>query len=273
MKQKKRLTKEQYLKKFSRAVRWRLPPQESEEAIADYRELIFQDERDELKLVEELGDPVQAAHLLTDVKTYRQWLTVFAVLTLGLILLIRWDWMGRSATNSFFGYSNVWYPVWVMAAGLITSLAWFLRCKQKSNFSAPMSKRLLPILAVIFVYGAGTLCWNWYIMTPEILQNIADNYPTVSWPIILLRELLLVGGCGCALIALFGLILAKRYDRRWLALYTLALTVSVLCSFVLFNLHCMDLEITVRETVQTYLFVRLIPIGAVGLIGTGMALC
>ena len=34
MKQKKPLTKEKYLKKFSRAVRWRLPPQESEEAIA-----------------------------------------------------------------------------------------------------------------------------------------------------------------------------------------------------------------------------------------------
>ena len=32
---KKTLTREQYLKKFSRAARWRLPPQESEEAIAD----------------------------------------------------------------------------------------------------------------------------------------------------------------------------------------------------------------------------------------------
>ena len=37
----KPLTREQYLKKFSRAVRWRLPPTEAEEAIADYRELIF----------------------------------------------------------------------------------------------------------------------------------------------------------------------------------------------------------------------------------------
>ena len=37
------LTREQYLKKFSRAVRWRLPPQESEDAISDYRALIFQE--------------------------------------------------------------------------------------------------------------------------------------------------------------------------------------------------------------------------------------
>ena len=65
MKKQKPLTKEKYLKQFSRAVRWRLPPQESEEAIADYRELIFQEEREESRLVEELGTPVQAAHLLT----------------------------------------------------------------------------------------------------------------------------------------------------------------------------------------------------------------
>ena len=29
------MTREIYLKKFSRAVRWRLPPKEAEEAIAD----------------------------------------------------------------------------------------------------------------------------------------------------------------------------------------------------------------------------------------------
>ena len=40
------MTQEAYLKKFSRAARWRLPPQESEEAIADYRELLFQPGRD-----------------------------------------------------------------------------------------------------------------------------------------------------------------------------------------------------------------------------------
>ena len=101
MKKQKPLTKEQYLKQFSRAVRWRLPPQESEDAIADYRELIFQPERDESKLVEELGGPVQAAHLLTDVKTYRRWLKIFAVLAVGLFLLVKWAWtaMIRSAVT------------------------------------------------------------------------------------------------------------------------------------------------------------------------------
>lgn len=153
MKQAKPLTCEQYLKKFSRAVRWRLPPQESEEAIADYRELIFQPERDESKLVEELGDPVQATHLLTDVKAYRRWLAVFAVLAFGLFLL------------------------------------------------------------------------------------------------------------------------AKCYDRRWLALYVLALTIAAICGFIEFNLVRMNISYRGSLEIQGYLFARILPIGLVGLIGTGVALC
>ena len=114
MKQAKYLTREQYLTKFNRAVRWRLPPQESEEAIADYRELVLEEERDESKLVEELGEPVQAAHLLTDVRTYRRWLKVFAVLTLGLVLLVRWVWVGHSTLN-LEDCCQWWYPLWLMA--------------------------------------------------------------------------------------------------------------------------------------------------------------
>ena len=59
----KNLTQAQYLAKFSRAVRWRLPPQEAEEAISDYRELIFQEERDESKLgYRDRGSPIAITH-------------------------------------------------------------------------------------------------------------------------------------------------------------------------------------------------------------------
>ena len=66
---------------------------------------------------------------------------------------------------------------------------------------------------------------------------------------------------------------SRTEDRRWLALYTLALTVAVLCSFILFHMRRMDLSYAMANSVQTYLFTRLIPIGAAGLIGTGVALC
>ena len=95
----KPLTREQYLKKFSRAVRRRLPPTEAEEAIADYRELIFRPERDEKMLVEELGEPIHAANLLTDGTAYRRWLKVFAVLSFGLLLLAKWAWTAHSPST------------------------------------------------------------------------------------------------------------------------------------------------------------------------------
>lgn len=271
MKQPKSLTRVQYLKQFSRAVRWRLPPQESEDAIADYRELIFQPERDESRLAEELGEPVQAAHLLTDVRAYRRWLAVFAVLAFGLFLLTKWAWTGMTVTTGFFSYSNVWYPVWVMAAGLLLSLYWFRRHGQKNG---PMSRWLLLALAVVLACGVGTLAWNWYVLSPEFLDFYSETYPhVIPWQIILQRELVTEGGWVCALIALAGLVLAKCYDRRWLALYVLSVTVAALCGFILLHMHRMDMSYAISSSIQAYLFARLIPIGAVGLIGTGVALC
>lgn len=270
MKQQKPLTKEQYLKKFSRAVRWRLPPQESEEAIADYRELIFRPERDESKLVEELGEPVQAAHLLTDVKTYRRWLKVFAVLAFGLFLMVKWSWMWHSSFYISWA-EQWWYPVWVMAVGLPLSLYWFRRHGQKNG---AISKWLVLALVVVLVFGVGTMALSWYVFDSSFLDGYAEVYPLViPWQVILQRELMINGGVVCALIAFAGLILAKCYDRRWLALYTLALTVAVMCCFIAFFCRGMDLSYAMRSSPQTYLFARLIPIGAVDLIGTGVALC
>ena len=105
----------------------------------------------------------------------------------------------------------------------------------------------------------------WVRLDPAFLDYYAA-LGGIPWQITLERELMINGGMGCALIALFGLVLAKCYDRRWLALYTLALTVAVVCGFIMFLLSGMDVGCAVRGSVQTYLFARLIPIGAVGLI-------
>lgn len=276
MKRGEPLTREQYLKKFSRAVRWRLPPQESEDTISDYRELIFQEERDESRLVEELGEPVQAAHLLTDVKTYRRWLKVFAVLAVGLFLLAKWAWTGMAATTGFFSYSNVWYPVWVMVVGMLLSLYWFRRHGQKNG---PLSKRLAAALMAVLVLGAAVIILTWYIFDPVTLEGLAREVGegTVEyirpWWVILERELLIEGGVACAVTALAGLVLAKCYDRRWLALYLLCLTLAAMFGFLEFHMLSMDISARGSAEIQAYLFTRLIPIGVAGLIGTGVALC
>ncbi|MEH2940777.1 hypothetical protein [Lawsonibacter sp. JLR.KK007] len=271
MKHPKSLTREQYLKQFSRAVRWRLPPQESEDAIADYRELIFQEERDESKLVEELGEPVQAAHLLTDVTTYRRWLKVFAILAFGLFLLAKWAWTAHTRLY-IHGIEAWWYPVWTMAVGLPLSLYWFRRHGQKSGL---LPKKLIFALAVVLLLGIVTLVWTYYLFDPQVMAHLVETAagnPT-PWQIIVQRELLIEGGTACALLALAGLVLAKCYDRRWLALYILCVTAAAIFGFAEFHLTSMDVSARGVFELQGYLFARIIPIGAVGLIGTGVALC
>ena len=271
MKQQKPLTKEQYLKKFSRAVRWRLPPQESEDAIADYRELIFQPERDESRLVEELGEPVQAAHLLTDVKAYRRWLAVFAVLAVGVFMMARWCFTGRSRFDYVFDFRQYWFPVWVMMVGMVLSQYWFRRHGQKSG---PLSKRLIVGLVVVLAAGAAIMGWTCHVTSPEFLERLT----TEPLPDLLRRQasqlpdLLRYGGTLCALAAFAGLVLAKLCDRRWLAVYALALTVAALCAIVTFWLRSMSLDWGTDE-LREYFFPRMVLVGTAGLIGTGVALC
>ena len=270
----KPLTKEQYLKRFSRAVRWRLPPRESEEAIADYRELIFQEERDESKLVEELGEPIQAAHLLTDVRTYRRWLVVFGILALGLFLQAKWCWTGLPFIRFSWDYElygEGWRGIAVMAVGLVLSLVWFRRHGQKNG---PLSRRLILALTLVLAAGALIMGWTWYVTGPEFLERLAaePNNASLSRLAWTLGDLLTYGGTLCAVAAFAGLVLAKLCDRRWLAVYILGLTVAALCVIVVFWLRSMSLDWGASE-LQDYFFPRMIPVGIAGLIGTGVALC
>lgn len=266
---KKPLTREQYLKKFSRAARWRLPPQESEEAIADYRELVFQAERDESKLVEELGEPVQAAHLLTDVKTYRRWLKIFAVLAFGLFLLVKWSWTGFVTVN-FNQADEPWYPVWVMAVGLVLSLYWFRRHGQKNG---AISKWLVLALAVVLIAGCGVMYGIWDVTGAVMYEQVSENGFRLIQQVRLVLTAMMYVGTLSALAALGGLVLAKCYDRRWLALYILGVTAAAMIGFVTFNFKGLNLDYPTADMLRSYLFARLIPIGAAGLIGTGVALC
>ena len=265
----KQLTKQQYLSQFSRTAQWRLGSADAAEAISDYRELVFQEERDESRLLEELGDPVHAAWLLTDRTAYRRWLAVFGVLVYGLFLLAKWDWTGWSRFRFSFA-EPCWYPVWVMAVGMVLSLYWFQRHGQKNG---PISRRLVLALGLVLVFGMGMVAVTAYFFDVEVLENIVlQSDKSIPTQVIVYRELIIEGGWVGALIAFAGLVLAKCYDRRWLALYTLALTVAAICVFSQFVLTSVNPEGTLEE-LRAYMMARMLPMGAAGLIGTGVALC
>ena len=263
------MTKQRYLRRFSRAVRWRLPPQESEEAIADYREMVYQEGREESRLVEELGEPVQSAHLLTDVRAYRRWLAVFGVLAFGLFLLAKWCFTGRSSIY-FVYYDPWWYPVWVLAVGLALSLYWFRRHGQKSGI---VSKWLILALAVVLIMGCGVLYEIWNVTGIPIYEQLTSHTSRHRQDVILLITAMMYIGVFSALAALVGLVLARCQDRRWLALYILGLTVAAMIGFVTFNMKRMDLSMPDAHEFRTYLFIQLSLMGTAGLIGTGVALC
>lgn len=279
MKKQKPLTKQQYMVKFGRSARWRLSPQDAEEAIADYNEMVFEAERDESKLVEELGDPVQAAWLVTDAKEYKSWIKVFTVLTLGLLLMAKWSWTGLTffRFSWTWSYGSVWYSIAVLAVGIVLSQVWFRRHGRKSG---TLSKRLPLSLAAVGIFVFGTIALTWYVLDPKFLEVYTETIQmnvsylrVIPWQITLQRELLIDGGTASALVALAALVLARIKDRRWLALYTLALTAAVLCIMVEYWLRSMDLTFAMMNNLQLYVFVLVIPVGAIGLIGTGVALC
>ena len=152
------------------------------------------------------------------------------------------------------------------------SLYWFRRHGQKSGL---LPKKLIFALAVVLLLGIVTLVWTYYLFDPQVMAHLVETAagnPT-PWQIIVQRELLIEGGTACALLALAGLVLAKCYDRRWLALYILCVTAAAIFGFAEFHLTSMDVSARGVFELQGYLFARIIPIGAVGLIGTGVALC
>ena len=148
-------------------------------------------------------------------------------------------------------------------------LYWFRRHGQKNG---PLSKGLLLSLGTVLALGVVIMAWTWHVTDPAFLDYYA-GFGGIPWHITLQRYLITYGGTACALAALPGLVLAKCYDRRWLALYTLALTAAAMCGFVIFIFKSMDLSVAIRGSIQAYIFARIIPIGAVGLVGTGVALC
>lgn len=283
MKQAKPLTREQYLKKFSRAVRWRLPPQESEEAIADYRELIFQPERDESKLVEELGDPVQATHLLTDVKAYRRWLAVFAVLAFCVIQPFLWVFLGWNICYDIPLLSFLqerWRPLPLLTVGLLLSLIWFRRWGRKSG---TIPKGLIIALCAVLAAGIGTVADMWYVTGLKLDTHefawvdgmLTDRVTIIREAHVLLYVMMWVGLFAMTA-GLIGLVLSRTRDRRWSALYLLTLTLLILLAVAGAHFNAMDFSIYYRDNVydvRSVLFGDLIPVAIVGLIGTGVALC
>lgn len=278
--------KKDYMTLLERAARWRLPPQEAEDVIADYRDIVADPPRSEDQLRREVGDPVEVIKLLVaPPKVYRTWLAVFAVAAACILAV------GFSGT--FIGYpfwmllfdggrGGPCYAPQVAALGAITALVWFRLCGRKEG---RLSRAVPVLLGVCLLCIAGVLLFclacsrdfeaftnAWGTMTTWLGPN---RDLLISRSFYLSRMAMCYGSAVLAPIGAYSLVKARMGDRRWAAVYVLALTAITISLLVVYWTGSIDVgatEPTVEEWFRQMLL-RCSAAAAVGIVGTGVALC
>ncbi len=263
--------KKTYLMQLSRAARWRLPPAEAQDVVADYEELLLQKPRSEPELVQELGTPTQAVQLLCPPRIYRQWLAVFGLLTVCLLL---------PALSILPHMGGLWrllktelrvLPVELifLAVGLLVSWFWFRR-QGVHEKSRALPKGLAPALAFQLAGLAGIWWVIWLALArPDGLMHVFQQAPSLA-PI--LNACLQWGCFALALVGLLGLVNARLSDRRWRSVYVLGLTATVLCMALLGMFWSLDLDASAAGWQLPYLQYDLL-LTVAGMTGTVASLC
>ena len=276
------MVKKDYMTRLERAARWRLPPQEAEEVISDYRDLFdTPPRRSESELYRDVGDPEKVVKLLVSPpRAYRVWLAAFLVMAACILTL------GISPTALGFPLWLLYFHIWaehpigpvIAVLGAVTALVWFRRQGRKE---ARLSKAVPVLLAVCLAFLGMVLwfCWAcardfegflamWGTVKPWIGPNTSQ---AASY--YLLRVAMADGSALIALVGVFALVRARTGDRRWAAVYVLALAAILAALLVLYWTGRMDWTEVPPEEAFRQMLLRCAGIAAVGLAGAGVALC
>lgn len=279
--------KKDYLSRLSRAAQWRLGAKEAEEVIADYREMVGNPPRSEKDLVRELGKPLDAVKPLTERKNYWVWLGVFAVLAVCLAV------PGLSAPWS--AWKEPLYPLFggrhclariPALLGVLGALIWFRWTGKK----AAQLPRAVPVLLAVLLGGLAlvlTASWAWMhdpmgfskmwggMLIYRVGDILLDPPVTASRSVYILNNSLAwVGGRGMTAIGIFALVKARTEDRRWCAVYILAMAAMLVSLEALALLSSMSIpDEPTWENFFSHRFNIYAALAAAGLVGTGAALC
>lgn len=267
-----------YLLRLSRAARWCLPPAEAAEVLEDYREIIADRSVEELR--RDLGSPWSAARQLAQPGAYRRWLAVFTVLAACLLLpgvlpvlsvlsgmaIFRFQAYGVDWLWWFLGLCDTIVPLrgGFFVAGTALALVWFRRGSGEGR-SRNLPKGVVPLLALLLV----GMAFEWVIVWVT-LAMIWPGMPSeivIALPLAITLDMFTMG-----IIGMFALVKARMADRRWRAVYILALTGSILGLSIFAFWTRMDVSFS-GTSWQTPILLRYIAITALGLIGTGGSLC
>lgn len=275
--------KHNYLARLERWARWMLPRAEAEDVVDDYRDIVGDPPRSEEDLLRDLGKPRSVIRPLTQKKPYYTWLAAFAVMAACALLPglsplpggnRLWVFLSNRYILNVFCLGGV-----LPLLGMVTALVWFRRKGQKLE-RLPRAVPILLAVAVIWVAGVLATDWLW-LNDPMGFSALLGEVPVrVLWfnlgytrplTVLLLIDSLTWGGCfAMTLLAVYALVKARTGDRRWAAVYIAALT-AVLLSWQALS-YMSSLEVSFLDWPVAY-FHRWVPCAAVGLVGTGVALC
>ena len=274
--------KKDYMTRLERWARWMLPRQEAEDVLADYRDIVGTPPRPDDELLRELGRPRSVIRPLAQTKQYRAWLAVFAVMAVCILLLgISPTMLGYPFWRLFFdGWSE--HPIGPVIAvlGAVTALVWF-RWQGHKEGRLP---KAIPILLVVFLVCIGAVllfCWVCSRDFEAFLEAwgrmklwIGPN-EDASRSFYLSRMAMCYGSPILACLGTYGLVKARMGDRRWAAVYVLATTAMLTALLVLSWTGRMDVtaSVTTPEEEFRQMLLRCSGVAAVGLVGTGVALC
>ncbi len=257
--------KKDYMSRLAGWARWYLPYWEAEDVLEDYEVIIGTPPRPEAELLREVGRPRDVINALAGKKAYRRWLVVFTVLAAcillpGLSLLVLgepWETLfTRFCLTTSLGVIGI--PGLILAVlGFAASLLFF---RIEGLKRAPLSKALVAWLALPAVWAAGVLLLFAAIARDPLCIDV------YVWPF--LRAFLSCGRAPLAALGVYGLVKARVSDRRWAALYVLALTAVYLTAQMLAFMFLLFDPAAIGPHVY-----QLSLILAVGAAGTGVALC
>lgn len=274
--------KQKYMTRLERWARWMLPPQEAEDVIADYRDIAADSE-----MLRGLDKPRKVIRPLADTKSYRVWLVVFALMAACALLLALSPLPGGNRLWWFLNISVIWNDRALFTLGnvfpplgMAVALVWF-RWKGQKLRKLP---RAVPILlAAVAAWIAAVLAVDRFWMNdPLPFAQLWGEAPvrvlghSLGWTrpltVLLLGDALMWGGFTAALLAVFALIKARTGDRRWAAVYILALTAVLLSWQTLSFMNDMSLDSAGPGWWLSHWRIWAV-CSAVGVIGTGVALC
>lgn len=281
--------KKDYMARLERWARWMLPRQEAEDVIADYRDIAADPE-----MLRGLDKPRNVLRPLTQKKPYYTWLAVFAVLAACILIpgasphgpfWRLWDvCFGGPYGGGWTAYSfSHWGPI-LAGIGLIASLVWFRHQGRKEGRLPKAAKVWLAVLAawLAAVFGVSWLAlrapqgfmamWGevpWTYFGVPIMGGMTRPLSTL-----ILTGVLQYGGTAAAILGVYALVQARAGDRRWAAVYCLAMAVMLVSMEFLAVFTAMDpTAATIAASWYLPVLGQCAAYSAIGFIGAGAALC